>query len=105
MRLIRTRHLMSRITIYAAVAVVLAVTLAGQTSTGIAPAPSSSAAVDSQALDFLAAHPEIVDQLKSLLEQQLQQEGSAIDRSAISNSMVAAYLDSDPTFRAAAVRF
>ena len=96
---------MSRITIYAAVAVVLAVTLAGQTSTGIAPAPSSSAAVDSQALDFLAAHPEIVDQLKSLLEQQLQQEGSAIDRSAISNSMVAAYLDSDPTFRAAAVRF
>jgi protein involved in polysaccharide export with SLBB domain len=94
---------MSRITIYATVAVVLAVALAGQTSTNTAAAPLSSA-VESQAAAFLAAHPEVVDQLKSLLEQQLQQEGSAIDRGAISNSMVAAHLDSDPTFRAAAIQ-
>jgi protein involved in polysaccharide export with SLBB domain/Arc/MetJ family transcription regulator len=52
----------------------------------------------------LNSHPEIVDQLKELLVQQLRQEGSAIDPQAVSNAMLAARLQSDAAFRGLAMR-
>ncbi len=58
----------------------------------------------SQAQVFLQSHPEVVDQLKSLLAQQLQQ-GSAVDQSAISDAMLAARLQTDGSFRASALRY
>src|SRR5664279_3859612 len=53
---------------------------------------------------FLQSHPEVVDQLKALLAQQLQDEGSAIDQQAISDATLSARLESDGKFRAAALR-
>ena len=57
---------------------------------GLAMAQAPSPEVQSQVELFLQSHPEVVDQLKQLLAQQLQQEGSAIDPQAITEAMLAA---------------
>jgi len=54
---------------------------------------------------WLQSHPQAGGQLKAFLAQRLQTEGSAIDASAITDSMLAARLQSDPGFRAAATRY
>jgi protein involved in polysaccharide export with SLBB domain len=69
-----------------------------------APAQSGSIGDRSQAQVFLDSHPEVVDQLKVLLARQLQQEGSAIDRQAVTTAMLAARLQADSSFRDAAAR-
>ena len=62
-------------------------------------------ATQSQVQAFLQSHPEVVTQLKALLAQRLQQEGSAIDEQAITDAMLAARLQSDAGFRSAAARY
>jgi protein involved in polysaccharide export with SLBB domain len=52
----------------------------------------------------LQSYPEMVPQLKALLAEQLQKEGSAIDRQAITDAMLAARLQSDANFRNSALR-
>ena len=64
---------------------------------------STETQVQLQAL--LRAHPEAVDQLKAILARQLQQEGSAIEPQAITDTMLAARLQSDIEFRTTAVRY
>jgi protein involved in polysaccharide export with SLBB domain len=68
-------------------------------------AQSVSPDLQSPAQVFLHNHPEVVDQLKALLARQLQQEGSAIEQQAITNALLAARIESDPTFRGATMRF
>ncbi len=83
---------------------ILAVTL-GVASAAQTVSQSANSDIQSQIQMLLEAHPEVVDQLKALLAQQLQQQGSAIDQQAITNDMLAARLASDPRFRTAAVKF
>src|ERR1035441_6342183 len=63
--------------------------------------PESQAQIQS----LLRAHPEAVDQLKTLLAQQLQKEGSAVEPQAITDAVLAARLQSDAGFRTTAVRY
>src|ERR1035438_4768302 len=71
------------------------------------PAMTQSASPESQAQiqSLLRAHPEAVDQLKTLLSQQLQKEGSAVEPQAITDAVLAARLQSDAAFRTTAVRY
>jgi protein involved in polysaccharide export with SLBB domain len=57
----------------------------------------------SQVEAFLQGHPEVVDEIKVLLARRLQQEGSAIDQQSITDTMLAARLESDATFRTEAL--
>ncbi|HVO78382.1 MAG TPA: SLBB domain-containing protein [Candidatus Bathyarchaeia archaeon] len=72
---------------------------------GVANAQSATPEIQSQVELFLQSHPEVVDELKQLLAQQLQQEGSAIDAQAVTDAMLAARLQSDETFRSTALRY
>ena len=58
----------------------------------------------SQLQDFLDSHPEVMQALKTLLAQQLAEQGSAIDEQSITDKMLYARLQSDPQFRADALR-
>ncbi|HZD32949.1 MAG TPA: SLBB domain-containing protein [Candidatus Angelobacter sp.] len=91
---------MSERAIRTVILLLLAMTLCGG-----AVAQTSSSDAQSQVQAFLASHPEVVDQLKELLAKQLQQQGSAIDPQAITDAVLAARLQSDPTFRETAVRY
>jgi protein involved in polysaccharide export with SLBB domain len=51
------------------------------------------------------AYPEAIDQLKGLLARHLQQAGSAIEESVITNAMLTARLQIDPVFREEAARY
>ena len=77
---------------------VLALSLGAVAQTGASEAQT-------QAQLFLASHPEVLDQLKGLLAKQLQQQGSAIEQQAITDSMLAARLQTDVVFRETAVRY
>jgi len=68
---------------------------------------TQSASPESQAQiqSLLRAHPEAIDQLKTLLAQQLQKEGSAVEPQAITDAVLAARLQSDAAFRTTAVRY
>jgi protein involved in polysaccharide export with SLBB domain len=67
-------------------------------------AVEAQSTVEPQAIEmFLQSHPEVVDQLKALLVRKLQQEGSAIEQQSITNTMLAARLQSDATFRTEAL--
>jgi protein involved in polysaccharide export with SLBB domain len=52
---------------------------------------------------LMQSRPEIANELKALVARQLQYEGSAIERQAITNSVVVARLESDAAFREAAI--
>lgn len=54
---------------------------------------------------LLRAHPEVVEQLKSMLVQQLQRDGSAVEPQAITDAVLASRLQSDPAFRSEAVHY
>ena len=58
-----------------------------------------------QLQSWLKSHPEALGSLKTLLARQLQQEGSAIDETAVTSSMVVGRLQSDPDFRSAAAKY
>ncbi len=58
----------------------------------------------SQLQDFLDSHPEVMQALKTLLAQQLAEQGSAVDEQSITDQMLYARLQSDPQFRADALR-
>ena len=58
----------------------------------------------SQLQDFLDSHPEVMQALKTLLAQQLAEQGSAIDEQSITDKMLYARLQSEPQFRADALR-
>jgi protein involved in polysaccharide export with SLBB domain len=94
------RTSMSRLAVRALIVISLAVALCLGTS-----AQADAPEVQSQVQEFLASHPEVVEQLRELLAKQLQQEGSAIEPQAISDAMLIARLQSDAKFREAAVRF
>ena len=90
------KHLAMRIVISLLLVSVLSICAGAQTQgSGLQP----------EAQAFLQKHPEVVDQLKGLLARQLQQQGSAIDQQAISDAMLAARLQTDPTFRASALEY
>jgi len=69
----------------------------------LAATQSTASESQAQVQALLRAHPEVVDQLKGLLARQLQQEGSAIEAQAITDTMLAEKLQSDAGFRATAV--
>jgi len=96
--------LIVKILLFLVLAVTLCVTAAAQT-TSQTSGETPNSGLQSQMQMLVEAHPEVVDQLKALLAQQLQQQGSAIDQQTISNEMLVARLASDPRFRAASVRF
>ena len=65
---------------------------------------TSSPESQSQLQSLLQTHPDVVDYLKGILAQQLQQEGSALEPRAITDAMLAARLQSDAKFRTTAIR-
>jgi protein involved in polysaccharide export with SLBB domain len=70
-----------------------------------AAAQTDNPDTQSQIKVFLQHHPEVGPQLKTLLAQRLQQEGSAVEEQAITDEMLVARLQSDADFRAAAIRY
>jgi protein involved in polysaccharide export with SLBB domain len=64
---------------------------------------TSASEPQAQLQSLLQAHPEVADQLKAILARQLQEEGSAIEPEAISDTMLAAKFQSDAKFRTTAV--
>jgi protein involved in polysaccharide export with SLBB domain len=58
-----------------------------------------------QLQQLLQTHPEVLEELRDFLIQQLQQEGSAIDDQSVTDQMLYARMQSDPRFRNAAVQW
>src|SRR5277367_1798420 len=53
--------------------------------------------------NFLQNRPEVMDQLKLLLIQNMRDEGSLVDDQTVTDQMVYERMQSDPTFRADAI--
>ncbi|MGA9565881.1 MAG: SLBB domain-containing protein [Candidatus Korobacteraceae bacterium] len=88
-----------------AIRLTLSILLVGLLAANMSAQTADDTATQSQVQSFLQSHPEVVAQLKALLAQRLQQEGSAIDEQAITDAMLAARLQSDAGFRSAAARY
>src|SRR5271156_2763682 len=73
------------------------------TQTANVPGMTNSERYSVTLRNFLQNRPEVMDQLKLLLIQNMRDEGSLVDDQTVTDQMVYERMQSDPTFRADAI--
>ena len=68
------------------------------------PSSSSSAGTNTALRNFLQNRPEVMEQLRMLLVQRMQDEGTLVDEQTVTDEAVISRVQSDPDFRTEALR-